>query len=60
MPNDYVIILISGHGYQTTSKTSEETEKNKKSTIRKLKIKTTEAYIDEDDTLRRVNSCDKN
>ena len=27
LPNDYVIILISGHGYQTTSKTSEETDR---------------------------------
>ena len=25
--NDYAIILVSGHGYQTTSKTSEETDK---------------------------------
>ena len=27
LANDYVIILISGHGYQTTSKTSEETDR---------------------------------
>ena len=27
LPNDYVIILISGHGYQTTSKTSEEADR---------------------------------
>ena len=27
LPNDYVIILISGHGYQRASKTSEETDR---------------------------------
>ena len=26
-PNDYVIVLVSGHGYQTTSKTNEETDR---------------------------------
>ena len=27
-PNDYAIILVSGHGYQTASKTNEETDKS--------------------------------
>jgi len=26
-PNDYVIVLVSGHGYQTTSRTNEETDR---------------------------------